>query len=269
MLNIRLLQAVEIPHLKGFAPPDWNTDLSLIFSFHYGQPYFYPIAAELDGELVGCANGLWSGNAAWLGNIVVLPGFRGQGIGYALTKHLVDFHQSKGCISQILIATKMGEPVYRKLGFETISNYVFCKAEVPVNPNLASHIRPATAKDIPSILRVDQYLTGEDRRLFLERFMAGAWVHDSAPGIVDGFFLPDLAQGPVLAENDTAGLALLAFKLDRGSRSMVVPEANQVALSFLREHGFNETTRAPRMILGKGTHWQPEHIYSRGGGYCG
>jgi len=269
MLNIRPLHPEELPRLKDFAPPDWNTDLSATFAFHYGRPYFYPFAAELDGELVGCANGLWTGNAGWLGNIIVLPEYRGHGIGLAVTKHLVDFFHAKGCASQILIATKMGEPVYRKLGFETVSNYIFLKAKQPVIAPETTGIRSIAPEDCGAIYRLDNSITGEDRRLFLERFLPSGWVHESAPGVVDGFYLPDLAQGPVVAENDVAGQVLLAYKLSHGSQTVVIPEANQSALNYLLEHGFQETARAPRMILGRDADWHPEHVYSRGGGYCG
>ncbi len=117
MFVIRELKSTETTLLKDFAPPDWNTDLSVLFSFHFGQPYFYPVVCELDGKVVGCANGLCHGNAGWLGNIIVLPETRGQGIGQALTRRLVEFFHNQGIVHQVLTATKLGEPVYRKLGF--------------------------------------------------------------------------------------------------------------------------------------------------------
>ena len=95
MLTIRPPTPAELPLLKDFAPPDWNTDLSITFSFHYGQPYFHPLVAELDGKFAGCANGLLNGNAGWLGNIIVLPEFRGRGIGYTLTAELVKFFRAR------------------------------------------------------------------------------------------------------------------------------------------------------------------------------
>jgi GNAT superfamily N-acetyltransferase len=269
MLKIRPLEFFELPLLKDFAPPEWNTDLSALFSLHFGQPYFYPIAAELDGAIVGCAMGLWNGNAGWLGNIIVLPECRGRGIGYALTKNLVKFFHAKGCASQILIATKMGEPVYRKLGFEIVSQYVFLKAEQPADPADMSRVRPYTPEDSDAIFRLDQSITGENRHPFLGRCLLGSWMHETSSGELDGFYLPGLPPGPVLAKNDEAGLELLRFKIGQGSQSIVVPEANRVALQFLLQNGFQETARTPRMILGKDVDWHPEQVYSRGAGYCG
>jgi GNAT superfamily N-acetyltransferase len=269
MLEIRLLQPDDLPLLKNFAPPDWNTDLSVTFAFHFDQSYFHPIVAELEGIIVGCAHGILNGNSGWLGNIIVLPDYRGRGIGLSLTSHLVDFFHKKNCTSQILIATKMGKPVYSKLNFQTTSHYLFLKTEQNTMPVNLVNIRRLLPTDIPRVFQIDKAITGEDRRSFLGHFLDDGWVHESSSNIVDGFFLPSMAQGTVLAENDVAGLALLEFKIGHGSTSIVIPEANRTALMFLLERGFQETANAPRMVLGHDVNWHPQQIYSRGGGYCG
>jgi len=270
MLKIRLLEHSELPLLKDFAPLEWNTNLSVSFSFHFGYLYYYPIVAELEGIIVGCAQGLLNGDAGWLGNIIVLPEVRGQGIGQALTQHLVEFFRAKGCTSQILVATQLGEPVYRKLGFIEVSRYVFLKRANPLAPEPISRVRQAEEKDFPHILALDWQATGEERTPFLGRFFETAWVYEKDPSEgVEGFYLPDLRDGPVIARTEQAGRALLKFKLDQGKTSVVVPEANIPALDFLKGAGFEETTSAPRMALGKDSDWKPTWVFSRGAGYCG
>jgi hypothetical protein len=64
-------------------------------------------------------------------------------------------------------------------------------------------------------------------------------------------------------------LALLAFRLERGAATTVIPEANAAALDFLLAHGFVEAARAPRMTFGPEAAWSPGCVYSRGSGYCG
>ncbi len=268
--RIRPIQAAELRILKGFAPPDWNTDLSETFSFHFGHPYYYPIVAEQDGRIVGCGQGLLNGRTGWLGNIIVLPEYRGRGVGAALTQHLAERFRSLGCSSQLLIATRMGEPVYRKLGFEVTAQYVFLKREESCPPLEFPTVRRAGPADWAALFALDRTITGEDRRQFLERFLGDAWVHQpSGSAAIEGFYLPGLGTGPVLAANDQAGLALLSFKLGQGCQSVVIPEGNPAALVHLLENGFVEKTRAPRMVLGKELDWQPAKVYSRGAGYCG
>jgi GNAT superfamily N-acetyltransferase len=270
MVKIRLIEAREIPILKDFAPPDWNSDLSVIFSQYFDRPYFYPIVAKQDGNIVGCAQGLLNGNTGWLGNIIVLPEFRGQGIGTALTARLIDVLKSKGCRSQLLIATAMGEPIYRRLGFERVAEYIFFKREdSPATGPIPGVRRPGPA-EADRIFALDRAITGEERQPFLSNFLADAWVHEPVPGgSPDGFFLPGLGNGLILAGNNQAGLALLGFRLGLGSKMAVVPDANLTAVEFLQQHGFQETNRAPRMLLGAGVNWMPQHVYSRGSGYCG
>lgn len=269
MLTIRPLQRKELPRLKDFAPPEWNTDLSRTFAFQFGRPYFHPLAAELDGALVGCAQGLLNGRTGWLGNIIVLPEYRSRGIGAALTRRLVEFFASRSCSSQVLIATPMGEPVYRKLGFETVAYYLLMKSEEPPRPVDVPAVGRLERGETDALLALDQAVTGEQRGPFLKRFLADGWVHRPPGGTPDGFFLSTLGQGPVLAGNDRAGLALLAFKTAQGCREVVLPEANQAGVNFLEGRGFREVRRLPRMALGADAPWQPEKVFSRGAGYCG
>jgi GNAT superfamily N-acetyltransferase len=267
-VTIRPLLASETGQLSNFAPEDWNTDLAVTFALHFGQPYYYPIAAELDGKIVGCAQGLLTGSSGWLGNIVVLPEYRSRGIGFALTEYLVSFFRAVACTSQILIATKLGEPVYRKLGFEVVTHYIFLARETASAGEPPPSIRPITEKDHTRLLVLDRQATGEVRVDFIRRFFNTGHLYEAPTGI-EGFFLPDLRNGPVIAATKEAGLALLQYKLNQGSTTIVVPETNTTALDFLKQSGFRETGSAPRMVLGTDVDWRPDWIYSRGAGYCG
>ncbi len=270
VLQIRDLRTSDLPLLKDFAPPEWKVDLSQLFGRHFGRPYFHPLAAEVDGRTVGCADGLVQGNAGWLGNIIVLPEFRGHGIGRALTETLVAFFKLKGVQHQILVATPMGEPIYRKLGFETVSQYVFFENEdVRGSTDAIPGVRPLTAADHEYVFALDRLVTGEFRSPFLRGFLEAAWAHVDPSGNLDGYYLPQLGNGLVIASSDKAGLALMQHRLSQGASSSCVAEQNTVATEFLRGNGFVEAWRAPRMALGPDLRWQPQHVYCRGSGYCG
>ncbi len=270
MLRIRELRANEIALLKDFAPPEWNTDLSAIFGVHFGQPYFHAIVAELDDVVVGCANGLLNGNTGWLGNIIVRPECRGRGIGRALTEVLVEFFKEKRVQHQVLIATSMGEPVYRKLGFEIVSQYIFfARQGPPAAAEAVPGVKALKPEDEEAVYALDRFVTGEMRQPFLSRLQADAWVHVAATGSVDGYYMPGVGTGLVIASNDTAGLALMQQKLNMGASTSAIPEANKAAAEFLRANGFIETGRAPRMALGPDVNWKAERVYCRGSGYCG
>lgn len=270
MLEIRELTSTDLPLLKDFAPRDWNIDLSLVFRRHLGQPYFHPIVAELDGVLVGCGNGLVQGNAGWLGNIIVLPEYRGRGVGTALTEELIAVFRAQRILHQVLIATSLGEGIYRSLGFQAVSNYVFFARQTALpSTGPLSNIRPLEPRDEDALFALDRTVTGESRAEFLRRYLDRARVHLNPSGRLDGYYLPALGTGLLIAANDIAGLALLRYKITHGGDVSVVPEQNRVVLDFLRAHGFVETSRAPRMALGSDVTWQPEHVYCRGSGFCG
>lgn len=270
MLQIRELREDEIPLLKDLAPPEWQTNVATIFRRHFGRAYFFPLAAELDGVLVGSGNGLVQGNTGWLGNIIVKPEYRGRGIGRALTQALMGLLKLQAVQYQVLIASPMGEPIYRKLGFEVTGSYLFFARET-ASPSTAKvpGVRALTTEDAAQVFALDAAITGERRQPFLAGFLEGGWVHLEPRGAVDGYYLPDLGNGAVIATNDVAGLALMQQKLNDGASSSVVPNQNKVAVDFLRSNGFVETQHAPRMALGPDAPWQPERVYCRGSGYCG
>ena len=82
--------------------------------------------------------------------------------------------------------------------------------------------------DFETIRELDCEITGEKRAAFLERFLAGGWVYQAdVREKLSGFFLPDLASGPVIARDVQAGLELLQFKLGRGCTSVVLPSSNK------------------------------------------
>lgn len=270
MLEVRKLRAGEVALLKHFAPPEWNVDLSTVFGRHFGEAYFHAIAAELDGRVVGCASGLVQGSVGWLGNIIVLPECRGHGIGAALTRELVTFFRTQGVRHQVLVATTMGEPVYRRLGFEVVSYYIFfTRQNGPAVEAAPARTRPFAADDEPALFALDRAVTGESRGPFLRRYLQGGWVHASPSGALDGYYLPQIGTGLLIAADDEAGFALLGHRVGQPGQAAVVPEQNTVATAFLQADGYVETSRAPRMALGPDIEWQPARVYCRGSGFCG
>ncbi|MCU0608044.1 MAG: GNAT family N-acetyltransferase [Candidatus Edwardsbacteria bacterium] len=267
---IRDLRADDIPHLAGFPPPEWQFDAGAFFERHLGRPYFHPLAAEADGTVVGIANSLFFGPSAWLGNIIVSPERRRRGIGAALTARLIEAGRRHGCRHQILIATELGRPVYGTQGFVRTGEYVFLKPARPVDQPDMARIRPAEPGDLGAIAALDAAATAEDRRPMLERLLDAGMVHHAgAPEHIDGFYLPAFGQGPVVADNDDAGCALLRLKHSGKDSTACIPAGNRRGIECLQDLGFVEDHRAPRMALGPDVAWDQTMIYARGAGYCG
>lgn len=274
MLRVRQLLESEIHQLQNYSPRDWNLNIPRLFSFHFGHSYFYPVAAEVDNKIVGCGICMIHGSVSWLGTIIVLPDYRRQGIGQKITSTLIDYCRRKGCTSHLLTASEMGEPLYKRLGFEIQATYVFYKRESIVPTRHISTVREIKLEDFPSIRELDREVTGEDRFQFIERFLSTGWIYAAdtsidVEGSIKGFYLPDLGGGLIIARHPDAGLELMKVRFNRGKTTAVVPETNTIAREFLTSEGFREFRTSPRMILGNPVHWQPAKMFNRATGYCG
>ncbi|MFZ1976601.1 MAG: GNAT family N-acetyltransferase [Bacteroidota bacterium] len=270
MLKIREILAVEIPLLKKIPPEEWNLDLPQLIAFHFGYSYYYPVVAELDGSIVGFGNAFVNGKIGWLGNIAVLPEFRKQRIGHALTMHLVDYCKNRGCTSQILSSSEMGLSMYQRIGFQPVTTYLFYKGEPKTWYTIHANIRKAVPEDTSYLKGLDLEISGEERFPLIERFYLTAWVYtsDFSPEI-RGVYLPDMGNGSIFARDEKAGVELMRFRWSKGKKNAVIPSENRAAQIVLQSEGFIQYRESPRMILGDEMYWKPQSVFNRGTGYCG
>jgi GNAT superfamily N-acetyltransferase len=269
-MKIRKLVKSEIPMLQNFPPEDWKIDLPATLRFHFDQPYFYPAAVEADGKIIGCGNAFCHGKIGWLGHIIVIPEYRNQGIGRSITKYLMEYLTGCGCKTQLLIATEMGEGVYRSLGFRASLSYIFYKSGLEHRQDKIENVRLINNADIPFIKKMDREISGEERFGFIGRFLNNAYVYpDSDSNGLRGFYLPEFENGYIAATDSKAGLELMKVRLNEGRTSAVIPSSNREANDFIISRKFVEIRTAPKMIYGNDIEWHPEKIYNRGSGYCG
>ena len=83
----------------------------------------YPMVhflAKWKGEAVGTISLLFGSGVAGIYNVATLPEARGKGVATAMTNYALLEAASKGFPCAILHASKMGYPVYKRLGFETL-----------------------------------------------------------------------------------------------------------------------------------------------------
>jgi len=264
----RRLELRDIPDLADFAPPEWRMALDAVLLQNIGRGYFLGRVATTASGIIAVGQGMVTGRTGWLGNIIVRPDSRRQGLGSRMTRDLMDALRERGCSSLLLVASESGEPIYRKLGFRQTEEYVFL--DVPPLAALEdAAVRRLTAADRDGVLRLDVEATGESRAELLTPHLASGWGHRGGEGALEGFFLPSLGAGLVVAESERAGEALLSFKHALFPGPAVVPAGNAAALRLLLAHGATETRRAPRMVLGEEAEWRPERVFARASGYCG
>lgn len=266
-LVIRELRRSEIPKLKNFAPEDWHFEFDKFLFQHFGKNYFQAIVITKGDEIVATANALMYGDIGWAANIIVSPCYQGHGLGYKITQHLFEL-MSKRVKSILLIATKMGEGLYKKFGFKIIESYSiseYKKIELITSKNII----PFENKYLASIFHLDFEATGEKRQDLIKPFLQNTWLYISANGIPEGFYIQGFGDGTIIASNENAGKLLIEFKHSMAALRTVVPSSNTIAIDHLKKQGIEIKSHINRMSLGKDVNWKPKQIYSRIAGYCG
>lgn len=267
-LQWRNLELGDIPALSDFAPRDWGMALDAVLLQHFGHSYFHGRVASTATGIVAIGQGIATGHTGWVGNVIVRPGARNRGIGSQMTRDIMTLLHGRGCSSLLLVATALGAPVYRKLGYRTTADYVFL--DVPRLPACPpATVRRLADSDTGAVLTLDAMATGETRAGLLTPHLSSGWAHTGHDGGLDGFFLPSLGRGLVIAGDPAAGRELLSLRHAFFPTGVVVPAPNTAALQFLAAHGARETARAPRMVIGDEAPWRPELIFARAAGYCG
>ena len=81
------------------------------------------VAADRDGiRATGVASA--HGHAGWVGVIFVAPDARGSGLGRRITRAVLERLETRGCRTQILIASPLGRPIYEREGFAVVDHQV-------------------------------------------------------------------------------------------------------------------------------------------------
>jgi len=257
----------DIPLIPDLIPPGWDTAMPAI-QFYITSDFCFPIKVSIDHKIAGTGTAIIHHDVAWLAHIIVHPDFRNQGIGRRITQYLVEFVHGMGLETIYLLATELGEPVYSKLGFEPETEYLFFKGELPVDLGFNDEcIVPYDSAYKEQISSLDGYASGEDRMFHLGQHLSMGLVYQQ-DNIVEGYYLPTLGDGLIIATTSAAGQALMRFRLTTKDFS-VFPMDNIHAVTFFQQHSFAEIRRQKRMRLGTKRDWQPEYIYNRIGGNLG
>jgi GNAT superfamily N-acetyltransferase len=261
MIHVRLLTDRDVPagmRLKEQA--GWNqteADWRWFLDLEPGGGF----AAEVAGQVVGTVATCTFGPVAWVALMLVDVAFRRRGIGRALMTRALAHLEGQGVRSIRLDATPMGQPLYEQLGFITEHTLTRYEGMLPTSGGTGSGVEPVAAGDYPELLRLDQDVTGTDRRKLLMRLFTAypdsLRVVRSRTG-VEGFLTARprsnaLFIGPCLGTVD-AGRRLFADAAGRfGGQHicMDVPMGNPPAVAEVERLGLTPVRNLVRMGRGE------------------
>jgi GNAT superfamily N-acetyltransferase len=256
----------DIPTVRALQPEGWN-DIIPGTILYIEQDFCYPVKATLDGQIVASGAAIVHKDTTWLANIIVHKDHRNKGYGLIMTEYLLKYAQAQ-TDAVMLVATKLGRPVYIKLGFNDDEEYIFFKRQ-KLSLAIPPEVVPYNDSYKVAILELDHDTTGEYREHVLTPHLHGAFVY-LENGTFKGFTIPSLGEGLTLATTSQAGLSLMIQNLQEEKRA-ALPVVNQAAVNFLLQNGFevDEQLAGVKMYRGRYVPWKPQQMYGRVGGNMG
>ena len=233
--------------LKELQPPAWS-DISNPHTFYLSSNYCNTLKLVEGNSIIGIGTYIKHEEVAWLAHIIIHPEWRNKGLGKLITQALVDHLKEYPTI--YLMATDLGEPVYKKLGFEIETEQLFFKdLELNFPESEFENIIPYNVKFQDEILAIDQMASGENRKTHLLEFINESFVYFK-DGCLEGFYMPQFSEGLIIAKKNVAGLALMKKRLNTHTEAIISID-NLFAINFIKNLGFKEFRRAKRMRLGE------------------
>jgi predicted N-acetyltransferase YhbS len=110
--------------------------------------------ASVDGVDLGMVSTTSYSSIAWVGNLVVLPKFRGMGLGAALMMKAMGYLTEMGAKSIRLDGVPLAIPLYRRLGFK--DEYWSLRYTGVARPNEVTMTRPMEADDLSAVEVLDK-----------------------------------------------------------------------------------------------------------------
>jgi len=216
--------------------------------FFAWQPEGMFVALE-HGSIVGMVGAFDYGAFASIGLMAVLPAHQGKGIGRELMLQVLTWVDRRSIPLSILDATDAGAPLYSKLGFvdtETTHTVYRCEGDcLPVMD--ASYVQTMTTAHLEAVMALDTQVFGAERRHMLSGLLAEfpneAFVLPSADEQLLGYVFAGRNLGPFAARDQTSAQMLLAAALrhvhqQRRTASVILPDANRLAVELYDAHGF-------------------------------
>ncbi|HEY9122856.1 MAG TPA: GNAT family N-acetyltransferase [Bacteroidales bacterium] len=258
---IESIQISDLSEIATLQPMDWP-DIVPDIEYYIHSPFCRAVKVVKNGVIAGIGANIFFEGTCWLAHIIVNESYRNKGIGTAIVANLMNYAKYEGYDTQMLIATELGEPVYKKSGFKKVTDYLFFKRTEPSHIETKSErIIPYSAQYKNALLELDRYVTGENRINILEKHLTSSYLIANQNEIY-AFYIPSLGEGPIIAQDKEAGIELMQYKYATVDKA-VLPAENATGIEFLLANGFVQVSKCSRMLYGKEIPCHPEMIYSR------
>ena len=168
----------DLEEIAGLQPEGW-TEIKSKFQFYIENDFCFPYKMSIDKRIVGLGCSIIFGKTAWLAHIIVGSNFRNRGIGFQMVTNLLSKLKEKTSVKSVLLmATKLGEPIYVKAGFRVVSEYVQLTREKPWNcVSNSKNVVDYRNGFYLQIIELDTKISGENREPLLKQFFHNSSVY--------------------------------------------------------------------------------------------
>jgi hypothetical protein len=236
---LELSESIGWPHEIG----DWQTTLAASQVFGH---------RSADGKILSSSSIYQFGpNLAALAVVLVREEFRRRGLARTAVLRCLD--EVEG-VTQMLVATPFGQPLYESLGFKISEQIVRLIAAEGSTLPVTGAIEPMTAADLPRVFELDHVIYQADRSQVLRHRWAQV---ESAAMLPDGsgyaWKIPQrggLVLGPVVATSPQDAARLVAYLTAGflGRIKIEVPERHTELITTLTSAGFVIDSARPLML---------------------
>lgn len=238
-------------------PPDFPSPAVAegMLSFIIGNPGFYGVVAELDGDIVGSNFLDERGEIFGLGPITVSVQGQNSGVGKVLMQHCMDRSSQRGAKGVRLLQAAYHNrslALYTRLGFD-VQDVLSTLQGPALNLSIDGYaVRPAETPDIEDCNRLCRQTHGHDRQQELQDAInAGtATVVENAESI-RGFSSRLGYAGFTVAENNDALKALIGAAPEFAGAGIIMPSGNGEVMRWCLENGLRVVHQLTLMTTGQ------------------
>jgi RimJ/RimL family protein N-acetyltransferase len=252
------------------AQEGWNPGLHDAGTFHAADPDGFALGV-LAGEPVASISVVkYGGRFAFLGLYIVLPPFRGRGLGWALWQRGMASAAGRQVGLDGVLAQQDN---YRKSGFSLAWRNVRYQGSGGIRPAADARVVPLLTLPFDTVAAYDQPFFPADRMRFLRAWLQQAdaagygFVED---GQLQGYGVVRRCRngwkiGPLFADGEAAAEALYAALAGQAAAGEPVlldlPEPNAAAHALARRHGMKMVFETARMYTGEPPAVPMERMY--------
>lgn len=248
----------------------WNTGLDDAESFYVADPAGFLMALKDNVPAAGISVVKQDQNNGFLGLYICQPKYRSQGIGWAVWQAGMNYLTG---MSIGLDGVVEQQDNYRQSGFVlAYRNIRFSGVPIGLSEVQSGH-RSVIAKDISTILKLDQSVHGLKRETFMRNWVSDTHYRHSMVctegSTITGFGTIRACQqghkvGPLIADNTDVACALLSSLLAQSGATDIildVPEPNAAAMMLAQTLGLESVFETARMYRGTPPNYDIQRLF--------